>query len=79
MFPVKHSETNTTLYAAEGEDKVIDLPIRRSAIQGIEVVQSFWKPEPNELAALNEGHAIILTVAGRTHAPVMMEVSAVKE
>lgn len=37
-------------------------------------MQSAWRPTPEELAALNAGFPIILTVMGRVHPPVMLEV-----
>lgn len=51
------------------------LPVRRAQYEdGTPVVQSFWKPSPEELKMLNEGKPILLSIWGETHAPVSMEV-----
>lgn len=61
------------------------LPIRRTAeaLPGTDLlmpnVVSFWRPEPEELAAINAGHPIMLTIQGRTHPPLRMQVCAIKE
>jgi hypothetical protein len=77
----KHSSCNAELgvgpeLAAQG---VVPLPINRSNENGIEMVQSFWKPDAVELAAINAGHPIILTIWGETHTPVKLEVARDKE
>lgn len=35
---------------------------------------SVWKPSPEELAALNAGGGVMLTIASSVHPPVMMQV-----
>lgn len=37
-------------------------------------MQTAWEPTPAELAALNAGAKVILTVMGTAHPPVMIEV-----
>lgn len=44
--------------------------------EGTPAMMTAWLPTPEELEALNAGKAIILTVLGSRHPPVMMEVSA---
>lgn len=73
----KHSSCNATLgvgpeLAAKG---VVPLPVNRSNEGGVDMVQSFWLPDPVELAAINAGHSIVLTVWGDTHTPVKLEVA----
>jgi hypothetical protein len=51
------------------------LPIRRAQLEdGIPVVQSFWRPTPQELKMLNSGAPVVLSIFGHTHAPVTMQV-----
>jgi len=41
---------------------------------GTPVMQTAWQPTPSELARLNAGHSIILTILGTAHPPVLLEV-----
>jgi len=66
-----HPACNDVLRAAPGtEDRVSDLPIMR----GEESVSSFWKPTPEELAALNANGCMMFEVWGRTHPPIAVAV-----
>lgn len=50
------------------------LPVTDTVMNGQPAVGSFWKPSPEELAALNEGHPVVLLVAGDRHPPVFIGV-----
>lgn len=41
------------------------------------LLQSAWMPEPEELAALNRGLPVLLTIYGRSHPVVSLAVLAV--
>lgn len=41
-------------------------------------IQTFWRPLPEELAALNRGASVVLTVVGSGHPPVKLEVTEYK-
>lgn len=68
MTPFKHPLCNDILRRPPGttEEECGDLHIVRENGQ----VMSFWKPDAQELAGLNEGGAIGLIVQGATHPPV---------
>lgn len=83
---IQHTSCNSALGAPPGVkiDDCRALPIRRGLEpvgegESVDIVQSFWRPEPEELKALNEGHPIMLTIWGRTHAPLRVEVAAEKD
>ena len=77
----KHSLCDSVLGVSEKQraNGVEELPILAGHINGVPIVQSFWKPNAEEIAALSDGHPIVLTVVGVTHAPVSVAVCAVKE
>lgn len=81
MEIIKHSTCNDELGVSDvqREQGVVPLPINRAQEDGIPVVQSFWRPDADELAYLNAGHPIVLTVFGHTHAPVRISVALDKE
>lgn len=43
--------------------------------EGTPVMHSAWKPGPDELARLNGGGAVVLSVIGKAHPPVFLNVS----
>jgi hypothetical protein len=47
------------------------LPVRREVHGGLPAFASAWEPTPEELAALNAGGKIILTVLGQLQHPVV--------
>ena len=56
-------------------DECNALPITRIQYSdGTPAVASYWHPTPAELALLNQGRAVRLTVLGRTHPPLMLGV-----
>lgn len=46
---------------------------------GFPVMDSAWTPTPDELARLNAGASVILSVVGTAHPPVMITVGEVPE
>ena len=50
------------------------LPVLRFVEDGREMVASFWKPDAEELAALNAGKSVVVMVWGTTQAPMMVAV-----
>ncbi len=82
MTPFKHSMCNAELGVSpeQAADGIVPLPYCRGYLEPLTpVVQSFWKPDAEELKAINEGHPILLQVVGRTHPPLLVAVSAIKE
>lgn len=73
----KHSSCNTTLRVGEelAAKGVVPLPVNRSNEDGIDMVQSFWLPTPEEKQAIIDGHPIMLTIWGNTHTPVRLDVA----
>lgn len=63
----------------------IGLPIRDQEVQdtGTQEVypamMSAWEPTPAELAALNAGAKIVLTIIGQAHPPVALTVGPIPE
>lgn len=55
------------------------LPIRDQPTETGNVMVSAWRPEPEELAALNSGGAVLLYVYGSVHPVVAMAVSVPEE
>lgn len=72
MEPIKHDLCNDVLRrpADMTEEECGDLHISRTYDDGIHYVHSFWKPEPEELAALLRGGVVCLRAIGMTHPPV---------
>jgi hypothetical protein len=71
MTPTAHPLCNDVLRKPEGmtDEQCGDLPIRRE--DGY--VWSFWKPEAEELLALNNGGSVALAIMGATHPPVSVQ------
>lgn len=78
MRPTQHSSNNRVLGAPAGWDQG-ELPCGALAITdavqaGVPSVVSFWRPDAEELAALNAGGLIYLSVVGRTMPPMSLGV-----
>lgn len=76
MHHYQHRLCNAELSPAEGdEDSVDTLHVQRGKIKGTDLVvtRSFWRPTPEELALLNNGGAVMLSVFGSTHAPLRLD------
>ena len=53
----------------------LGLPIKDAITEsGHAIMLSAWEPTPDEIALINQGGKIILTVLGTAHAPVMLHV-----
>jgi len=78
MNHTKHPTTNLMLGAPAGWDQsklpCDALPVTRVLWDGVPAVVSYWVPTPEELAALNAGHAVQLSVVGQTMPPVALGV-----
>lgn len=76
MKPVNIEPCNDVLLPPSSWDerklgKCRQLPIHRTQNH----VQSFWRPDAAELAALNDGGYVSLLFPGTTHAPVSVDVT----
>lgn len=70
MLPLRIS--NATRILAETQDEYFALAIRDEVHEGIPIMTSVWEPTPAELAMLNAGGAVRLTICGTVHPPVML-------
>ena len=73
----QHPTNNDVLGAPPGVplEECNALPITRIQYSdGTLAVASYWTPTADELALLNQGRAVRLTVLGTTHAPLMLGV-----
>lgn len=74
MEKFKHPLCNTFLGAPTGQEgEVNTLPIMRGTFNGVECVRSFWRPTFDELSHLANGGCVVLTVLGKTHAPLRVD------
>lgn len=64
--------SNTTRVLAEDQEEYNSLAISDETIDGINYMTSVWEPTPEELAILNEGGAVHLTILGVSHPPVIL-------
>lgn len=70
MLPLRIS--NATRILAEDQDEYLALAILDEEIDGVNHMTSVWEPTPKELADLNAGGAVRLTILGTRHPPVML-------
>lgn len=78
MRPTQHPSNNRVLGAPSGWDQQ-QLPCNAIAItvteaDGLPVVKSYWRLTAQELATLNAGGLIALSLIGSTMPPVALEV-----
>ncbi len=75
---IKHPTNNAVLGApANWEHAALPvdaLPVTRGDIGGKDVVVSFWRPTPEEIAAIVAGRAVALVVVGESMPPVALTV-----
>ena len=78
MQKIQHRSNNGVLGAPAGWDQgelpCNALPVTRTHVGDLPAVVSYWRPDADELAALNAGGAIRLWVVGATMPPVMLDV-----
>lgn len=70
-------KTNTGILGRPKGVSTLDcegLPITRVEFENTSVVFSYWRPTPEELAALNAGKSVRLGIWGMTHPPVYIGV-----
>ena len=78
MQKIQHPSNNDVLGAPagwnQGELPCAALPITRAKFGEMEAVVSYWRPSAADLAVLNAGGSIELSILGRTRPPVMLSV-----
>lgn len=76
MTPTPHHTNTRTLGTPEGwnqaELPVVDLGITDTVQGGVPTIMSFWKPTAAELALLNGGGLVTLSIVGRSMPPVSL-------
>lgn len=80
MNSVQHASNNRVLGAPSGWDQQSlpcdALAVTDAKLGDVACIVSFWKPTPEELAALNAGGFVALHVMGRNMPPVAIGVQA---
>lgn len=71
MLPLRIS--NATRILAETQDEYYALAILDEIVDDSPQMTSVWEPTPKELADLNAGGAVRLTIIGKHHPPVKLE------
>lgn len=78
MNKIQHPSNNRVLGAPKGWDQkelpCDALPVTDVTIEGHPAVMSFWRPTPEEIAAIQAGALIALSVIGSTMPPVALMV-----
>lgn len=78
MRYTQHPSNNFVLGAPKGWDQKElpcgALPVTRTTVEGQACMVSFWKPSPEDLAALNRGEHISLWIYGEIHPVVAIGV-----
>lgn len=79
MNPIKHPSNTRELGAPKGWNEALPvepLGITDQLISGVPCVWSFWTPDADELAAINAGNPVILSIVGTTMPPALLLVAA---
>ena len=83
MEPVQFKGQQRFLGAPRGWDQddteCVALPVKLSEVNGLPALTSYWKPTPEELAALNAGELVKFTIIGSGQPPVLLEVERCEE
>ncbi|WEE76630.1 hypothetical protein LZ683_21155 [Comamonas testosteroni] len=78
MDRMQHPSNNAVLGAPAGWDQKTlpcnALPVTHIDWDGVPAVVSFWMPTPEEVAAINAGRPVMLSVVGNTMPPVALMV-----
>ena len=78
MTPTQHSSNNKVFGAPANWDqsgvRCSALAVTTGEVEGCPVVASFWRPSAQELADLNAGGLVMLTVFSSTIFPVSVDV-----
>lgn len=79
MRYTQHPSNNDVLGAPKGWDQKElpcgALPITRTVVNGVPAMVSYWRPDPEELAILNQGGFVMLHVIGEIHPPIAVGAS----
>lgn len=80
MNKTQHRSNNAVLGAPQGWDQSTlpcdALSVTKQLWDGLPAVVSYWTPTAEELAALNAGALVALSVVGHTMPPVALHVEA---
>lgn len=71
MKAVSTAKTQAVIGEAQGYE---GLPICRGTIDGVPFIETAWEPSPDELAALQRGKRVVVTILGTQHPPIKLEV-----
>ncbi len=63
---------NATRILGEEQEEYHALPILDQEVEGVNCMTSRWQPTAEELEMLNAGGAVLLTIIGMVHPPVML-------
>lgn len=79
MTPTEIAGANVTLGAPADWDEAVHGPcetlkVRHGVVDGLPLWQSAWLPTEVDLAKLNAGKPVIITIIGQTHPPIALEV-----
>jgi hypothetical protein len=78
MRPIQHPTNNRVLGAPVGWDQnelfCSALAITDAIWDGVPAVLSFWQPDAADLARLNAGEPLVLSICGRTMPPAAVYV-----
>lgn len=79
MNPINHPNCTNRLAKPKNWDDSVNgecssLPISIEIFDAIRFMCSYWKPTPQELAALNAGYSVKLGISGNSHPVVFIGV-----
>ena len=78
MIRAQHPSNNRVLGAPAGWDQkelpISALPVTDVSVEGKAAVMSFWRPTPEEIAAIQAGALVSLLVLGNSMPPVSLTV-----
>jgi len=64
-----------TRILAKDQKEYLQLPIRDSEVKGVPSMTSAWELSLSEIAAINNGAKIYITILGDTHPPILVKIS----
>lgn len=80
MKSFQHPTNNFVFSAPQDWDQkklaCAGLPVTKGTSQGYPVIVSYWRPDAEELAALNAGKAVTLSIIGNGMPPVALGVES---
>lgn len=76
MNHIQHTSNNAVFGAPTGWDQkelpCDALPVTRTTLGGIPCLESYWRPTESELAELNAGGYVVLSIIGNSMPPVAL-------